>query len=246
MNEISIVLNVYKRPYMLEEQIQAIKNQSIPISNENIHVWYNKSDAIQNDPIYKIIKTYRCNWNTKFWGRFMIPLILTTQYIALFDDDIIPQKDWLANCINTINKPETNGILGGAGIVLNGMGYMPHQKIGWNGKHFDHAERVDLVGHAWFFRQEWCKYLWYETPPMWNNGEDIMFSYLSQKHGGINTFVPPHPESERNMWCTDYETGMRVGCDENSSWKMGSHYEERDRICRYCISNGWNTVKNIS
>jgi glycosyltransferase involved in cell wall biosynthesis len=39
---ISVILNVYKRPYTLEKQIESILNQSIEIKPENIHVWYNK------------------------------------------------------------------------------------------------------------------------------------------------------------------------------------------------------------
>ncbi len=242
---ISIILNVYKRPDMLEKQIQAIKNQSIPIKGENIHVWYNSSGVKQFLPQDKTIKTYECNWNTKFWGRFTIPLLLDAEYIALFDDDIIPQRDWLKNCLETIQKPETCGILGGSGVILNGNGYVPHNKVGWNALHSNKTERVDLVGHSWFYRQEWSKYMFYEKPYTLDNGEDIMFSYLAQKYGNINTFVPPHPENNKNLWSCDYKTGIEVGSDENASWKIGNHLNLRDEVCRHSIKNGWKTVNNI-
>ena len=45
---ISVILNVYKRQHMLETQIQAIKDQSIPIKIEDIHVWYNKTEKAQS------------------------------------------------------------------------------------------------------------------------------------------------------------------------------------------------------
>jgi len=243
---ISVILNVYKRPYMLERQIKAILKQSIEIKPENIHVWYNKSDVGQYFPLDKRINTYACNWNTKFWGRFTIPLIVKTPYVAMFDDDIIPQKNWFKNCLETIQKPETNGILGGSGVILSTKAYVPFQnKVGWNGTHSNNTERVDLVGHAWFFRQEWIKYMWYEKPFTWENGEDIMFSYLAQKYGNINTFVPPHPEHMLDMWSTDVKTGNEVGGDANASFKMGNHYNQRDGICVHCINNGWKTVNNI-
>lgn len=243
---ISVILNVYKRPHMLEQQIQAMREQSIEIKSENIHVWYNKSDVGQYFPKDKEIKTYACNWNTKFFGRFTIPLILKTPYIAMFDDDIIPQKDWLKNCLKTIQKPETNGILGGSGVVLKQKSYLPFaNKIGWNGEHHNVTKPVDLVGHAWFFRQEWAKYLWYEKPFTWDNGEDIMFSYLAQKYGNINTFVPPHPESNKEMWSSDFKSGNENGNDENASFKLNNHYKLRDEVCIYAINNGWKTVNNI-
>jgi len=242
---ISVILNVYKRQHTLERQIEAIKNQSVLVKSEDIHVWYNKSDVSQFKPKDEAIKTYTANWNTKFFGRFTIPLMLTTKYIAVFDDDTIPQKDWLKNCLETIENPNTNGILGGSGVILKAKNYLPFDKVGWNAQHLDVAKRVDLVGHAWFFRQEWAKYLWYEKPYTWNNGEDIMFSYLAQKYGGINTFVPPHPESKKNLWSSDFKVGNEIGNDASASWLKGSHMIERNETCIHCIDNGWDTVNKI-
>ena len=208
-------------------------------------MWYNKSGVTQYFPKDTAIKTYACSWNTKFWGRFTLPLLLTTPYVAIFDDDTIPGKDWFKNCLETIEKPETNGILGGSGVILLEKKYVPQNNVGWSTKHLDVPARVDLVGHAWFFRQEWAKYLWYEKPYDWNNGEDIMFSYLAQKYGKINTFVPPHPEGKINLWSSNPTTGREIGGDDNASFRLGNHYEERDKICEYCINNGWKTVNKI-
>jgi len=244
MNDISIILNVYKRPEYLERQIKSILNQSIKINPENIHIWYNKSDKAQYHPTDKKINTYICNYNTKFWGRFTIPLLCTTKYIAIFDDDILPQKDWLKNCVESMEKQE--GIYGGSGVIVNKNGYYPNKKIGWNGLHSNKIERVDLVGHAWFFKQEWVKYLWMEKPYTWDNGEDIMFSYLIQKYVNINTYVPPHPDNNRIIWCTDYSYSAKVGNDENAFYlsNTNNHYNVRNNVVKFCINKGWNIINN--
>ena len=83
MDEISVILNVYKRPYTLEAQIEAIKNQSVGIKSENIHVWYNTVEGSTDKhvlPTDKDIKTYECNHNTKFFGRFMIVSLKELNY----------------------------------------------------------------------------------------------------------------------------------------------------------------------
>lgn len=245
MDEISVILNVYNRHYALEKQIETIKNQSVGIKSKNIHIWYNKGTEPQELPKDKDINTYVCNWNTKFFGRFTIPLLLKTPYIALFDDDTMPGKDWLKSCMETINKPETNGILGSTGVILHRRSYVPHNKFGWNSVHSDKTQRVDLVGHAWFFRQEWSKYLWYEKPASWDNGEDIMFSYLCQKYGNINTFVPPHPENNKDIWGNDLRIYKGEGSDKHSTYRKGGHVNIRNNVCAYCISNGWKTLRNI-
>jgi glycosyltransferase involved in cell wall biosynthesis len=116
MSNISVILNVYNRPDTLDKQINAVLNQSVKIEPENIHVWYNKSDKQQFFPKNKKINTYIANWNTKFFGRFTLPLLCRTEYIAMFDDDILPEKDWLKNCMDSMNKQE--GIYGGSGVIL--------------------------------------------------------------------------------------------------------------------------------
>lgn len=236
-NGISVILNVYKRPHTLEQQIEAVKNQSVGIKSENIHVWYNKSDKEQFKPKDNKIKTYICDYNTLFWGRFTVPLLTNTKYVALFDDDIYPQKKWFENCLTSIEN--VDGIYGGSGIKLSGNKYVGHQKIGWNGINNNDIMKVNLVGHAWFLRKEHLKYLWYEDPVDWSNGEDIMLSYLAQKYGNVETYVPPHPVNNRDLWCTDYKYAATVGTDVNSSWKKKNHLSTRNTIVIDCIKNGW-------
>lgn len=241
INNISVILNVYKRSHTLEKQIQGILNQSININPENIHVWYNHSDKIQYLPKNKNIKTYVCNWNSKFFGRFTIPLLCKTKYIAMFDDDILPEKDWLKNCLETMKTHE--GVLGGSGILTAGKTYNPHVKVGWNGIHSDKPIEVDLVGHAWFFKQEWCKFLWNEPPVSWDNGEDIMFAYVCQKQG-IKSLIPPHPENNKNLWSTNENFGRQVGSDNNASYILKPHNTQRDNIVTELVNRGWKTINN--
>jgi hypothetical protein len=239
---ISVILNVYKRPYTLETQIAAIKNQSIPIKSEDIHIWYNDVEGLdQPSPIDKSIKTYRCSWNTKFFGRFTVPLMCRTPFIAMFDDDVVPGRDWLKNCMETIKTH--NGILGSSGIVVHGKSYRPNTVVGWNGLHGRTPARVDLVGHGWFFRKEWAKFMWLEEPVSWDNGEDMFFSYMAQKNG-ITTFVPPHPEDNQEVWGNVPSLDNDWGLDRNAhSHASANHIPLRNKIVSTLIDKGWNTIK---
>ena len=242
---ISVILNVYKRPYSLEEQIRSILNQSIKIEPENIHVWYNTPEdktIIQNLPSDLKIKTYQCNHNTKFFGRFTLPLLCKTKYVAMFDDDIICGKDWFKNCLETIEKEDA--ILGGSGVLLHGNQYQPNSKVGWNGIKSPESIEVDLVGHAWFFKQEYGKFMWEEQPPSWDNGEDMFFSYIAQKHN-IKTIVPPHPEHNQELWSNVPGRDRNMGNDAAASWIHNKdHMTLRNSITSTLINKGWKTVKN--
>jgi glycosyltransferase involved in cell wall biosynthesis len=241
---ITVILNVYNRGYAIEKQIEAIKNQSIKIDDENIWIWYNKGKNPQPLPNNSKHRTFVCNENTKFHGRFTAALLVKTKYVAMFDDDIIPGNRWFENCINSIEK--CNGIIGGSGVSLYSKDYQPHVKHGWNGNiKPSEITRVDLVGHAWFMKREWMKYMWFEEPFSWDNGEDIMFSYLCQKYGKINTFVPPHPMNDMSLWSNT--EGGKLGSDENATWLHNKdHYQLRDFVCNKCIENGWKTVNQVS
>jgi hypothetical protein len=243
MSDITVILNVYKRPHTLEKQIEAIKAQSVPVPDENIWIWYNKSDVTQPPPKNPKHRTFRCNHNTKFHGRFAAAMLVQTEYVAMFDDDILPGKNWFKNCLEC---DDLVGLLGGSGVLLsNSTTYNPNSKIGWNGIQSNQPMRADLVGHAWFWRSEWTKYMWYEKPASWNNGEDIMFSYLLQKYGSVSTWVPPHPINDKSMWSCDPTFGFKHGNDASASWLANQeHNTERDSIVDACTDKGWKLVKD--
>lgn len=240
---ITVILNVYKRPHTLEKQIEAIKAQTVNIPDENIWIWYNQSDVTPSiKPKNPKHKTFRCNHNFKFHGRFAAAMLAQTEYVAMFDDDILPGNNWFKNCLDTMqDKP---GLLGGSGVLLtNTVAYNPNQKVGWNGLHIKEPTRVDLVGHAWFWKSEWTKYMWFEKPVTWDNGEDIMFSYLLQKHGKINTYVPAHPENDKSVWSCDPAFGFKHGNDNAASWLVNqNHNSLRDKVVEECCDNGWKLV----
>jgi hypothetical protein len=142
---------------------------------------------------------------------------------------------------------KTPGILGSAGVILNSKQYINHMRCGWPTRN-EELERVDLVGHAWFFKREWLQYLWKEKPPTWDNGEDIHFSYSAQKYGGIQTYCPPHPQSDFSMHGSIY--GNELGIDNkatstNSAVSHQQFFAERDMVVETSLQKGWDTVNKV-
>ena len=240
MSKITTILNCYKRPEYLQEQIEAIRKQTIP--PDDIWIWYNKpEDQEQYDLSNLGCKVITCNHNFKFHGRFSVGLLAKTKYVAFFDDDTIPGPKWFENCMNTI-KSGCNGILGSAGILLLGEAYNPHQKIGWNGDGNESVKEVDLVGHAWFLEKKYLSYLWNFEPISWENGEDIQLSAFSKIQHNIKTYVPPHPIDDISLWGSIPLKGMQYGNDSNASYKLSSHSSLRDEIVIKLKKVGWKTI----
>jgi len=241
VNDITTILNCYRRPHLLEKQIEAIKNQSVKPSE--VWVWVNDSEENRDYDFDKLdgVKVFRCNHNWKFYGRFAAAMLADTKYVAMFDDDTIPGENWFKNCTTTM---KTNpGILGGVGCLISGNKYYGHKRVGWSNPNQEVIE-VDLVGHAWFFERECLQYLWREKPQTWDNGEDIQFSYLAQKYGNVKTFVPPHPSDDTSQFSS--LQGFELGVDDVATSNSRNHevfYKQRDSCVATAIANGWKTVE---
>ena len=244
-SDVTVILNAYRRPYNLKMQIEAIRNQSCP--PEQIWLWVNAHEDNEGFD-YKnlgVDRIFHNDYNWKFYGRFAAALLADTEYIAIFDDDTIPGRRWLENCFQTMETHE--GILGSAGIILKSGEYMNHDRCGWPSQNRDVTE-VDLVGHAWFFKREWLKYLWQEKPVTWDNGEDIQFAFMAKIHGGVPTYCPPHPPEDRELHGSIL--GNELGIDNkatstNSNVSHAQFFSERDTCVQTGIKKGWNTVKGI-
>ena len=242
---ITVILNCYKRLNYLEEQIQAIENQTVKPAD--IWVWYNNpEDGSQinlNEKLQGKYKVIQSNHNFKFFGRFALANLVQTEYVAMFDDDTIPGSNWLENCLNCI-KSGNDGILGCAGVILNSEYYSGHTKVGWNGEMSPEAREVDLVGHSWFFNKKHLKYFFMEDPASWENAEDIHFAYMCQKYGKVKSYVPSQTGDLENLGSLK---GSLYGNDQHSSFVNSSsnnHQSIRDQVVSQLINSGWRSVIN--
>lgn len=109
---ITVILNVYKRLNHFDNQLAAIKAQSI--KPDEIIVWQNGSSENENIKLDNEIKHIYSKYNFGVWARFSAALNSKNEYVCIFDDDTIPGINWLKNCIKTINQ--TNGLLGSRGV----------------------------------------------------------------------------------------------------------------------------------
>lgn len=215
MSEITAILNFYKRPHVLQEQVNAIKNQTIP--PKEIFIWHNHAEgyeipeSVKNDKSLTIIDSSK---NFGVWARFSIGLIANTEYVCIFDDDTIPGRKWFENCVNSIKQ--VNGLLGTIGLTYwSSTNYWNHRRVGWD-NHIDHIQQVDFVGHAWFLKREWLPELFKIVPDynkMFIAGEDMGLSWALQQIG-INTYVPPHPNNDREMFGSNQDLAMKYGSEQ--------------------------------
>jgi glycosyltransferase involved in cell wall biosynthesis len=224
MKDITVILSGYKRGKYLREQYEAIKNQTH--KNIDILLWINLIDEIKEfDPdIVNNCCSIVSNTNYGVWGRFAIALNAKSKYINIIDDDTIPHKKWLENCLETISKQ--NGVLTTRGIIMdkenNHLYPMPQSYTahGWCNPN-KNILQVDMGCHSWFFDKQLLRGFWANMPdiiPM-NYGEDMHLSFIAQKCFSLGTFIPPHPKNNIDLWGSDPERASKYGSDESAiSW----------------------------
>lgn len=243
--DITVILNCYRRPYNLKMQVKSLRSQSI--KPKQIWLWINyHEDNKDFDPkTLGVDRVFKNDYNWKFYGRFAAALLADTEYIAIYDDDTIPGKNWHKNCLDTMKTHE--GILGSAGIILKSDRYINHDRCGWPTQNEEITE-VDLVGHSWFFKREWLRYLWQEKPTTWDNGEDIQFGFMAKIYGGIPTYCPPHPSNDKTLHGSILGNELGIDDKATSTNRAVSHqqfFSERDICVQTGIKKGWKTVRNI-
>jgi hypothetical protein len=234
---IAVLLNVFKRGEVFEKQLRAVQHQSVkPVA---IYVWKNAGDDIPNHLKDEVIIA-DCNNNLGVWARLAFALNIDAEYICMFDDDTVPGLRWLENCSNTIKTH--NGLLGTRGLrFLSKRRYGIYTCFGWTDPN-EKVEQVDIVGHAWFFRRDWLAAFWNELPERGFDklvGEDIHFSYAIQKHLKLNTYVPPHPIDQKDMWGSISEVGMVSGVSPDAVSMRPDAAERFNKVYLNYIKKGF-------
>jgi glycosyltransferase involved in cell wall biosynthesis len=244
MNDITVILNGFKRPEYLSEQVNSLLNQSV--KPKEIWLWVNHDDnSTFPEKVSGIDVIVRSSKNFKYHARFCLGLLAKTNFVAFFDDDTIPGNRWFENCIKTSESHNHNCILGGVGVVFtNTDHYNNHIRFGWPEPSNEEKE-VDFAGHAWFMNKQLLAALWLEPPISLENGEDMQLSFLAKKYFKTPTICPPHPENDKTFWSSlkpwEYGTGPKA-----SSWgavvPQNVFLGERTNILHKCISNGWKLI----
>jgi hypothetical protein len=245
-NDVTVILNGYKRKENLDIQIKAIHNQTV--SPKDILFWSNFPDDsnLINFDVARQCKSSLCNHNFGVWARFAFALMAKTEYICIFDDDTIPGKKWLENCLNTIKTHD--GLLGTIGVkFFDENNYMLHQRTGWDNPN-ENTEVVDIVGHSWFFKREDLATYWRELPDINHSpfvGEDMHFSYTLQKFTNKKTYVPPHPTNDREMWGSNPEIAWGVGTDANAISTKQENIDNFSVALRNYVSKGFRISRGL-
>jgi len=240
---IGCILNCYKRHDMVDEWVTQITKQTMAVSE--IHILFNTQPPANlltrlssDGRITNIVVSIA---NLGVWNRFLYAQNLQTEFVCIFDDDTIPGAKWIENCYEHMLQQE--GIYGTVGLrIHDDITYMNHSRFGWPSAN-ESREEVDLVGHSWFFKKQWLEAYWRDLPPASGfkfMGEDMHFSYAIQKYLGLQSFVPPHPASDKDLWGS---IKPEKGIDANAISMTGKASRMNNAV-KFHRDLGWTLIKD--
>jgi hypothetical protein len=243
MQLVTTILNVYKRPEYLHTQYNAIEQQTV---DSDIWIDYTVPAGEQmfdlSDIAPKAKTTIRTNQNLYHIGRFFYALNAPTEYVFICDDDIIPGKNYLQHCIDTIDKVG-DCIVTSYGLRLDSKveKYQSTGIYGWRNlpSALNEPTEVDMGGHSWFLKKKNLNLITREEPINYTNGEDLHFSYLINKYSDLPLIVPTINKDDPDNWSCDFNQGMNMGNDKHATFKNKDHNSIRDQIVKHQLNNGW-------
>lgn len=226
---LSVICTSYKRNY-LEQQLPRILNQTWKPTD--LIVWQNENHLDVSSVCQKYgADLVHSSRNFKFHGRFTVPLLLNTDYVAIFDDDTMPNPGWLEHCLKT---HEEYGCVVGA----NGRNYRQRRPIGLcDGVTNEEPIRADVVGHCWFFPRHWIQGFWNHQVHTFENGEDIHLCATAYITYNALAYVPSQPRDNQHVW-GDVTPG--IGDTPCAQHKNKDHKSVRDDLHEHWIKQGWD------
>jgi hypothetical protein len=193
--------------------------------------------------------------NFKYFGRFMLPNFITTEYTIIIDDDVIPGHCWIENAIRA--STTYNAVVGCVGRIIpesalsdpNSCQLKAEYMIGdadLNKRNTTWCEKdtvVDYLCNSFLFKTEWIKYFWAIPPLTYENGEDIHLSATCQILGGIKSVVPIQNSNDLSG---NLKPGYGFDCHASFLHKK-DFFSQRQKIQEYLISqNKWQTHNKIA
>ena len=163
------------------------------------------------------------NWDSPFFLRFLVPLLMTTQFIHNIDDDIIFGNTTMQTLNDIVDQ--NRGVVGVKGRVVRDADFLSGNFTQRNPYQGEVGEPDgDFLCNTYAGGLESVKVFWRYRPYTENNGEDIHYS-LS------NTLECARPVKvmRSNVTTDGFENHGR---DEVATYIKGDHYVIRGKIIR--------------
>lgn len=258
---VTAVMTVFKRGAAFAKQLAALDGSSLKPSQ--IFVWQTGDHADVSATIRgrtDVGHLHVRGHDFMYHGRFLPTLMADTEFTCVFDDDTIPQANFIQAAIDAIRARGLRTVTGTTGRIANFKHAAARANYSLPGKRrFVHDTfvagrphdrprdgdevldpfQVDFVIHSYCFHTALARSFWALPHYTWANGEDIAFGAALQIAANA-TFVVP-----RQMWgqSTMGDSEPKLGGDDVASYKRSGHQEIRSELVHHWVGMGWRPLR---
>lgn len=248
----SAIITMWKRQDYLAEQLVAIRSQSIPpveiiiILNED-HIPESKIREIGGSDV----KIIRSDINS-LYSRWAVAYIAKGDYVSIFDDDIVPGKQWIENAVRACSS--YNALVGAAGRIYNNNGIHSYYNLVVPNKGETNSPNTvsccetdvycDWVCNSYLFKREWVGHalsrLRYKDS--FKTFDDIQLATSLYLSCGIRCVTPMQPSFDKEFHGS---LQPNYGNDSAAIWKTNSdqHFAGRKAYIEELIADGYVPVQ---
>lgn len=198
--DVTIVLTSWMRPGLVRGQFMAIAQQSRAPAQMAIYVnpppVSQPGVSVLDEEILANMINWRNSVNDGPWPRFYKAFELSTEYVVILDDDVIPGPSWLEQAIALVDEKSVCVAVTGALIDADG-----NEQIIGPGTEADQTT-VDFGRQGWVIKREWLtNFLRFPRVGHRNYGWGIHMAAALQSVG-IDTVVLPYKNDDQETWGT--------------------------------------------
>lgn len=235
--DLTVLLTVFKRDH-LAMQLKSLWRQSVVPREIVVYHDCDYRRIPKKRLIHAGISVTENSSNTRFHGRFAYLLNAQTEWVMVWDDDIVPGK----YCIESyLQQAEAlDGIVGGMGRMARTN---PLEKqlihppdVGVR----ENPVLADFVGHMWLFRQELLFQMFSVKPATYETGEDMHLCFSAKLRSGVPSFIGAQPTEDESC-----DTSMnRLAADELAAFRS-TPKSEREKVETYFSSMGLKFITPV-
>jgi len=248
----SAIITMWKRDDYLQEQLSAIREQSIApeeiiiILNEN-HIPESRIREIGGSDV----KIIRSDINS-LYSRWAIAYIAQGEYVSVFDDDVIPGEHWIANAIRACSG--YNALVGPSGRIYNPKGKNGYFKLVEPVADPEDEDTLacaetdvycDWVCNSYLFKREWVGHVLSRIryQDSFKTFDDIQLAASLFLSAGIRCVTPMQPLFDARLHGS---LKKEYGNDAHAIWRTNSdsHFAERKNYIEWLIANGYVPVQS--
>lgn len=199
--DLTVIFTSWSRPGLLRPQFQAIAQQTRPPTSVAAYVNPPMVAAqpgvpILDEEVLSLMINWRNSVNDGAWPRFYKAYELSTEYVAILDDDAIPGPAWLEEAIRAVS--ERNVCVAVTGALVD-----QDLNVHIVGPGSDSEETVvDFGRQGWVFKREWINhFMLHQRLGHRNYGWGVHMASALQSVN-IPTVVLPYKNDDQETWGT--------------------------------------------